>query len=139
MESTTNLNSSIPESEINLSKAVIEDSMQTPRLEVLPLATFKPFTKLSYVRLCEREEQLKKLELERAKHAQDAHLVAGGQLKFGSKKDDGETLPPENPDLKEGCLLTKAYGRFPTRFYGKPVEEIDIGIREKVSSSFSFN
>ena len=97
--------------------------------EILPLATFKSFDLHSYNRLCEREQILKKKAIERAKHAQEAHLV-DGELKFGI--DDDDLPPPENPELREGCVLTKAYGRFPTRLYGRPIEDIDPGIQYKV-------
>ncbi|XP_035829755.1 sodium channel protein 1 brain [Aplysia californica] len=97
--------------------------------EMLPLATFKPFTKMSYQRLVEREQHLKERAAEKAKYAHEAHLV-DGELKFGMD-DDEEELPPENADLREGCLLTKAYGRFPLRLLGKPIEEIDPGIQDK--------
>ena len=99
--------------------------------EVLPLATFRPFNKNSYVKLCEREIHLKELAIERAKHAQDAHLV-DGELKFGLE-DDEDAPEPVNPDLAEGCMLTKAYGRFPPRLYATPIEEIDEGIQYKVN------
>nr|UIX25865.1 voltage-gated sodium channel alpha subunit [Lymnaea stagnalis] len=97
-------------------------------MKIVPLA-FRPFTEESHKALLEREAELNQRDLHRARHAQDAHLV-DGELKFGSQEDE-DTLPPENPDLKEGNALTKAYGRFPNRLLGCPIEEIDPGIRDK--------
>ncbi|GFO40930.1 sodium channel protein [Plakobranchus ocellatus] len=99
------------------------------RVEALPLATFKAFTKESMVRLEERERELDERDIQRKKQAQVAHLV-DGELKFGVDEED-DRLPPENPDLREGCAFTKAYGAFPPRLLGKPIEEIDRGIRDK--------
>ena len=109
--------------------SVIADIKSDP----LPLATFKPFTQQSMVRLLEREKELDEKDLQRQKQAQVAHLV-DGELKFGVDEED-DRLPPENPDLREGCVFTKAYGAFPPRLLGVPIEEIDRGIRDKVSSS----
>ncbi|KAI8789145.1 sodium channel protein 1 brain-like isoform X1 [Biomphalaria glabrata] len=90
---------------------------------------FKPFSEDSYKALLEREALLKERELHRARHAQDAHLV-DGELKFGAQ-DDEDSLPPVNPQLKEGCLLSSEFGRFPSRLLGIPIEEIDPGVRDK--------
>lgn len=92
---------------------------------------FKPFTYESYLRLLERERALKSHESKRAKHAQEAHLV-DGELKFGTRDDDGPTLPPENPDLRDGAMLSKTFGKLPDHLLGVPIEELDPGIRQKV-------
>lgn len=96
---------------------------------------FIPFTEDSYIRLVEREQHLKELDLKREKHAQDAHLV-DGELIFGVQ-DDEDRLPPENPELKDGSLFTKVYGTFPPHLLGTPIEELDPGIRDKVSLDLS--
>ncbi|BFY98489.1 hypothetical protein BsWGS_01529 [Bradybaena similaris] len=99
---------------------------------------FIPFTEESYIRLLEREQHLKEVDLKREKHAQDAHLV-DGELIFGVP-DDEDRLPPENPELKDGSLFTKVYGSFPNHLLGTPIEELDPGIRDKtfviISSRF---
>ena len=110
-------------------------STTVDKSDPLPLATFKAFTKQSMVRLEEREKELDERDLQRQKQAQVAHLV-DGELKFGVDEEE-DKLPPENPDLREGCAFTKAYGPFPPRLLGKPIEEIDRGIRDKVSQRLS--
>nr|KAG5703740.1 hypothetical protein BaRGS_023029 [Batillaria attramentaria] len=93
---------------------------------------FRPFTEESYRLLVEREEVDKVQAKDRASKAQEAHLV-DGELIFGAKEDDEAEKPPEvNPDLREGNILTDNYGIFPTNLCGKPLEEIDKGIRDKV-------
>ncbi|GFR71119.1 sodium channel protein [Elysia marginata] len=104
-------------------------SVTEEKVDPLPLATFKAFTKQSMVRLEEREKELDEKDIQRQKQAQVAHLV-DGELKFGVDEDE-DKLPPENPDLREGCVFTKVYGAFPPRLLGKPIEEIDRGIRDK--------
>lgn len=95
------------------------------------IISFHLFTEESYKRLVEREASDKAKAEERAGKAQEAHLV-DGELIFGAEEDESDKPPPKNPDLHEGSVLREEYGVFPRDYLGKPIEEIDKGIRDKV-------
>ncbi|KAK7115725.1 hypothetical protein V1264_001544 [Littorina saxatilis] len=94
------------------------------------IISFHPFTTDSYEHLLEQETFDKSKAHERASKAEEAHLV-DGELIFGAEEEDTDKPPPRNPDLREGNVLRDEYGIFPTDYYGKPLEEIDKGIRDK--------
>jgi hypothetical protein len=101
------------------------------------IVSFRPFTKESYKRLVEQEASDKAKAARKKSKAQEAHLV-DGELIFGEGEDPGEeAIPERNPDLREGLVLREEYGVFPPSYIGKPLEEIDKGIRDKVSSHAS--
>ena len=95
------------------------------------IVSFHPFTEDSYRVLVEREAADKARAEDRAARAQEAHLV-DGELIFGGEQEEGEKPPPKNPDLREGNVLRDEYGVCPPAYFGKPLEEIDKGIRDKV-------
>ncbi|XP_025077550.1 sodium channel protein 1 brain-like isoform X2 [Pomacea canaliculata] len=94
------------------------------------LLSFHPFTETSYQRLVERTEVEKVKTEKRESKSQEAHLV-DGELVFGTGEETEKEVIEVNPDLHEGNVLLDKYGIFPNGYLGKPLEEIDKGIKEK--------
>ncbi|PVD19442.1 hypothetical protein C0Q70_19931 [Pomacea canaliculata] len=94
------------------------------------LLSFHPFTETSYQRLVERTEVEKVKTAQRESKRQEARLV-DGELVFGTGEENEKEVIEVNPDLHEGNVLLDKYGIFPTPYLGRPLEEIDKGIKEK--------
>ncbi|XP_076443937.1 sodium channel protein 1 brain-like [Babylonia areolata] len=113
------------------SAAAAADPQKSTRDEILSrIVSFHLFSEDSYRHLVERETADLARAQERASKAQEAHLV-DGQLVFGGEEDENDKPPPRNPDFREGNVLREEYGIFPTDYFGRPLEEIDQGIRSK--------
>ncbi|XP_013413556.1 sodium channel protein 1 brain [Lingula anatina] len=98
---------------------------------------FKPFTKETLRRLEEREAEEKKLAEEKAGKQQEAILV-DGELKFNDD-EDGEVIE-KDPSLVEGNPLPVDLAlEFPKSLHGKPIEEIDQYIKEKIDYGWVSN
>jgi len=88
--------------------------------------TFRKFTKQSYIKLIERENEQKRKE---ANNGEDEGRLVDGEIVFD---DDGETAPEKDPKLAEGQCLPENMGRFPRDLLSIPLEEIDPNIKDKV-------
>lgn len=121
-------------------KAPQNDDLQPPQDddedEGERVLVFTKFTKQSYKRLLEKEEEERKKAEEKAANPQEAKLV-DGELKFDDE-DEKDKLE-KDPLLVEGNVLPEDLGAdFPKELYGKPIEEIDPYLKEKVCINFSF-
>ncbi len=102
--------------------------------EDLPLEEqykFRLFTPESYDRLLIKEEEDRRLALEKKDKPAEGRLV-DGELKFD---DDGEDGPPPDRDplFIEGNNLPDDIAEiFPSELYSKPLEEIDKYLKAKV-------
>ncbi len=102
--------------------------------EDLPLEEqykFRLFTPESYERLLIKEEEDRRLALEKKDKPAEGRLV-DGELKFD---DDGEDGPPPDRDplFIEGNNLPDDIAEiFPSELYSKPLEEIDKYLKAKV-------
>ena len=109
----------------------IRHELDTRYIQPSKLLSFHLFNESSYQALLVREQEQQAKHEERHNTAQTAHLV-GGELIFGNEEEEEDAILPD-PNLREGNLLLENYGIFPTSYIGKPIEEIDHGITEKVS------
>lgn len=90
---------------------------------------FRLYTTDSWDKQLQKEEEKRKKEA-RTGGIAEAHLV-DGELKFDD--DEEEAKKESNPKLKEGELLPPDLADvFRTDYYGKPLEEIDRFIKDKV-------
>lgn len=93
-------------------------------------ALFRQYVKKSWDDQLHRErEAQKKLDKNNGKAV--AHLV-DGELKF--EEDEEESKKTRDPALQEGNILPDELGdEFPNELFGKPLEEIDKYIKDKVN------
>ena len=98
--------------------------------DVTPVAPLRPFTRESYDRLVAAEDSRRHEAQTKPDRAPEGRLV-DGQLKF----DLAETAvePARDPTLAEGRTLPARLGPVPDELLGKPLEEIDPHIKDKVS------
>lgn len=134
---------------VTLRKAGVEASSPLPPPEVVPDVTimegfessesededepspFRLFTQTSYTELLAREDERKRVEKEKKDSPQEGRLV-DGELKFGDDDDD-EPPPERDQALIEGNTLPVSLdGTFPQELFGKPLEEIDKYLKDKV-------
>ena len=92
---------------------------------------FTPYCQDSYKAQLENEKKAKEKAEANLKNQGEAHLV-DGELRFESEEDHGPAKK-RNPDLVEGNTLPEDSG-MPKELYGKPLEEIDKLITDKVSN-----
>jgi len=92
-------------------------------------ATFRPFTKQSFYRLCQREQQ-EKLKASNKRDVEEGRLV-DGEIVFDDLDDDADKIT-RDPKLAEGQALPEKLGHFPKELEGVPIEEIDPHIKDKV-------
>ena len=91
---------------------------------------FVEYTTDSWEHQLQAEREAKEKEEENRRNQGEAHLV-DGELQFDSEEHHGPTKK-RNPKLIEGGSLPEDSG-FPKELYGKPIEEIDKLITDKVS------
>ena len=97
---------------------------------------FTEYNADSYTKQLENEKKAKEKAEANLKNQGEAHLV-DGELRFDSEEDHGPAKK-RNPDLIEGNTLPEDCG-MPKELYGKPLEEIDKLITDKVSFWQYFN
>ena len=90
---------------------------------------FTLYTQDSYAKQLENEHKAKEKAEANIKNQGEAHLV-DGELKFESEEDHGKHKT-RNPDLVEGNILPEDCG-MPKELHGKPLEEIDKLITDRV-------
>lgn len=91
---------------------------------------FRPFTEDSYQRLLLKEAKLKAVELEKKNKVKEGRLV-DGELKWDD--DEEEERPKRDQNLIEGNNLSDDLDvAFPKELVGKPIEEIDPYLNDKV-------
>ena len=136
-ETTSQPKQEIPP-EVTIMSDFDDDDSDDSDEEEEPPCPFRPFTKASYVQLLRREEERKRVEKERKDMPQEGRLV-DGELKFGDEDDD-EPPPERDLALVEGNTLPVSMDNmFPAELLGKPVEEIDKYLKDKVGhGNFSF-
>ena len=94
---------------------------------------FTLFNQDSYTKQLENEHKAKEKAEANVRNQGEAHLV-DGELKFESEEDHGQHLK-RNPDLVEGNVLPEDCG-MPKELHGKPLEEIDKLIPDRVGYFF---
>ena len=100
---------------------------QTPEGQVYQ---FRPFDKEAYQRLLVRQAKLKAAELERKNRVNEGRLV-DGELKWDEEEEE---VPTRDLALVEGNNLSDDLdAAFPPELVGKPIDEIDPYLIDKVS------
>ena len=110
-------------------KAIDEDDSDDEDEQVY----FTLYTADSYTKQLENERKAKEKAEANLRNQGEAHLV-DGELRFESEEDHGPAHK-RNPDLIEGNTLPEDCG-MPKALHGRPLEEIDKLITDKVSSWF---
>ena len=90
---------------------------------------FNLYTAQSWDEQLIKERIHKEKEEENRRNQGEAHLV-DGELQFDSEEHHGPQKK-RNPNLIEGNTLMEESG-FPKEYYGKPIEELDKLILDKV-------
>lgn len=94
-----------------------------------PKDLFRQYVQRSWDEQLHREKEAQK-KLDKNNGKAVAHLV-DGELKF--EEDEEESKKTRDPALQEGNILPDELGdEFPSELYGKPLEEIDKYIKDKV-------
>ena len=93
---------------------------------------FTLFNQDSYTKQLENEHKAKEKAEANIRNQGEAHLV-DGELKFESEEDHGQHQK-RNPDLVEGNILPEDCG-MPKELHGKPLEEVDKLITDRVRIS----
>lgn len=101
--------------------------------EEADLGPYRFFTPASYTKLLIKEASEKKRVEEKKNNIQEGKLV-DGELKFGDGEEDEEEQKEFDPALENGSYLSEdTYGDVPNECLGKPLEEIDKYLKDKVS------
>ena len=98
---------------------------------------FRRFDRQSYQKLLLRDEIERQKALDAKNKPREGRLV-DGELIFGDEDDKEEDTRDRDSRLVEGNTLpTIIADEFPKELYGKPIEEIDPYLKDKVSFAFT--
>lgn len=109
-------------------------SSRTEDEEEPPLPQFRPYDKKSWDNQIQKDRDAQR-KLDKNNGKAVAHLV-DGELKF--EDDEEEARKTRDPTLQEGNILPDELSEvFKEELYGKPLEEIDKYIKDKVNFQIS--
>ncbi|KAI0225114.1 hypothetical protein LSAT2_023983, partial [Lamellibrachia satsuma] len=110
---------------------ITDDAGAPAPVPVEAQSSFRPFTVDSYRRLLEREAEQAKKQVEKIPDQFQEGRLVDGELKFGEAESEEEKAE-HDPDLVEGRGIPERLGEVPLELIGKPLEEIDPHIQDKV-------